>query len=310
MALDVRHRNGQNLLLDLPSVGILGSATTTTTNTGVSVPRTPSHNKQGGNSSSSINNSNNRNRTMSGVVILAVSLLAMVATLGTIMLFVRTLPTTRPSWSGIRATGVALSSSSNNIRTMVDRSLYDHIRQDNMLLQKQVIEMKKSQVTQAHVVTTDEQTRATALGQHVARLNDVTRQLRHEIQTISKRALWSKYGPGPHYVEFVLAFDPASNVASAAHPIPPQQQQQHDDNTVSLIILMASEDDMPATVYHFLEQINATLYDGASFHRSAGHVVQAGPTPNFESKTKNGGGNKNLIQPFKTAGLEHVPFQE
>ena len=40
---------------------------------------------------------------------------------------------------------------------------------------------------------------------------------------------------------------------------------------------MAPDDEMPATVLYFLRQVAAGLWDGAAFHRNAGHVLQAGP---------------------------------
>ena len=67
---------------------------------------------------------------------------------------------------------------------------------------------------------------------------------------------------------------------------------------------LAPADQMPATVFWFLEQVNATLYDGTSFFRNAGHVIQGGPVANFEFK------GQNIMKKFVTSGLEGVPFQE
>jgi len=61
---------------------------------------------------------------------------------------------------------------------------------------------------------------------------------------------------------------------------------------------------MPHTVYLFLEQVSHKLYDGTSFHRNAGHVVQAGPTPYY----KNPGHTPRKL--FRDADLMSVSFQE
>jgi cyclophilin family peptidyl-prolyl cis-trans isomerase len=58
-------------------------------------------------------------------------------------------------------------------------------------------------------------------------------------------------------------------------------------------------------VYWFLEQVSRKLYDGCSFHRNAGHVVQGGPAPNFLSPP-----NPELNKKFKDAGFYNVLFQE
>ena len=139
----------------------------------------------------------------------------------------------------------------------MDRSLYNHIQEDNKLLQKQIIEIKRSKVTQAHVANTEAQKQTAALGKYVERLTESNTMLHQQIQTLSKQALLYKYGPGPHYVELSLRFDPASHIAVVADSNNNNNNPVYD--TASLIIRLAPKDEMPATVYHFLEQINARL---------------------------------------------------
>jgi cyclophilin family peptidyl-prolyl cis-trans isomerase len=63
-----------------------------------------------------------------------------------------------------------------------------------------------------------------------------------------------------------LSFDPESNV-----------YQDHPGDDV-VIIETASIDDMPHSVFLFLEQIDHHLYDHSSFHRNSPHLIQAGPS--------------------------------
>jgi hypothetical protein len=137
---------------------------------------------------------------------------------------------------------------------------------------------------------------ATQMTRRISRLETYKERMHEMIQLISKRHLIEKYGLGPHYVEMLLSFDPASNIADSSKA----------EDTDILLIQMAPIDEMPATVLWFLEQVNATIYDGCSFHRNAGHVVQGGPISNFETKD----GGKSVMQKIRSTGLDSVSFQE
>mmetsp|Transcript_4227 Transcript_4227/g.6188 ORF Transcript_4227/g.6188 Transcript_4227/m.6188 type:complete len:160 (-) Transcript_4227:406-885(-) len=69
---------------------------------------------------------------------------------------------------------------------------------------------------------------------------------------------------------------------------------------------MANVKDMPHTVYMFLQQVHHKLWDGCSFHRNAGHVLQAGPTRNFKTPPQ----GAHLLDKFRSSRLESVKFQE
>jgi cyclophilin family peptidyl-prolyl cis-trans isomerase len=107
---------------------------------------------------------------------------------------------------------------------------------------------------------------------------------------MSRQRLIEKFGPGPHKVEVQLAFDPDSNLEGTANRI---------------VLELAPADEMPHTVYWFLEQVHHGLYDKCSFHRNANHVIQAGPVGNFLTAP-----NEGLLKKFKESGFESVLFQE
>jgi len=221
---------------------------------------------------------------LSGIIVLGMATVVIVAVIGSIAFF-RNVQIGKPA-STMRA-----------VQDTVDRSLFQQLEEENKSLQKQIIEIKKSKVTEAHVSTTKEKEEKEKLDKKVKQLTDYKKKREESIQSISKRQLLRRYGPSPHYVEVELSFDPASNLADASKPA--------GEDTEVFMIQLAPVDEMPATVFHFLEQVNETLFDGASFHRNAGHVVQGGPAPNFEST-----GKANLNKRLKETGLFQVPFQE
>jgi TolA-binding protein len=84
-------------------------------------------------------------------------------------------------------------------------------------------------------------------------------QLKSFIAQTDKKRILDKYGPGPHHVEFLLDFPPNNT--------PPGSESM-------FVIEMAPFNLMPHTVYLFLEQVTHGLFNGTSFYRNAGHVVQ------------------------------------
>jgi hypothetical protein len=124
---------------------------------------------------------------------------------------------------------------------------------------------------------------------HLTKLRQSTQTL---IQQYSLRVLLQRFGPGPHRVEVQLEFDPDSNVAE-------------EPGGDKFIIEMAPESEMPHAVHWFLEQVEQGLYNGASFHRNAHHVIQAGLVPNFATPP-----DLQLAQSMRQSGLANVLFQE
>jgi len=116
--------------------------------------------------------------------------------------------------------------------------------------------------------------------------------MQENIKLMSKTALLEKFGPGPHHVEIEMRFD---------------SHQGHADKGF-ITLELAPVDELPHAVYWFLEQVTRKLYDGCSFHRNAGHVIQGGPVHSF--MTPPGTGNAELNQRFTDAGFGSLLFQE
>jgi cyclophilin family peptidyl-prolyl cis-trans isomerase len=153
--------------------------------------------------------------------------------------------------------------------------------------------------TKAAAVETEQQSKLDYLVQYRVRMQAA-------IQQLSKQALLEKFGPGPHRVQVQVAFDPASNVYYPATTTTTADGLAEKKDDMAVIVLeLAPVDLMPHTVYWFLEQVHAGLYNGCSFHRNAGHVIQAGPTANFRTPA-----NSNLQRRFQQAGFDSVLFQE
>jgi cyclophilin family peptidyl-prolyl cis-trans isomerase len=114
------------------------------------------------------------------------------------------------------------------------------------------------------------------------------------VLTFNLYAFFFRFGPGPHHVEINLQFDPAFPKA-----------KDTDTDKGRMVVALAPVNEMPHTVYLFLEQVSHKLYDGTSFHRNAGHVMQGGPTPNFLSTP-----NARLQLRFEESGFKSVLFQE
>jgi cyclophilin family peptidyl-prolyl cis-trans isomerase len=103
-----------------------------------------------------------------------------------------------------------------------------------------------------------------------------------------------RYGPGPHKVEVEVNF-PTESLEKSWY----------------FVIELAGVDDMPHTVYTFLQQVSNKLYDngGYSFFANAAHVVQGGPMANH--LTPNGGkGKEDPAQKFQASGYNNVVFPE
>uniref|UniRef100_A0A7S3PVD6 PPIase cyclophilin-type domain-containing protein n=2 Tax=Chaetoceros debilis TaxID=122233 RepID=A0A7S3PVD6_9STRA len=114
--------------------------------------------------------------------------------------------------------------------------------------------------------------------------------LEKSIQKRSKIDAIEKFGPGPHRVKIDIEFHP---------------DEVPEGTEDSFIIEMAPLGLMPYTVNFFLEQVHRGHYDGCSFHRNAGHVVQGGPVENHLTKK-----GVNVRKPFSTSGYSSMAFQE
>lgn len=177
----------------------------------------------------------------------------------------------------------------SNLRGGVERKVYEEATKEKEALQKQYEELKK--------IAGGDPEEITKVRDQAEYLRQYKYRMHRNIKEMSRQSLIQEYGPGPYYAEMTLSFDPLSNVADKTKPA--------GNDTEIILLEMAPPDLMPATVLFFLRQINATVYDGCSFHRNAGHVLQAGPAVSFETES-----NDNLWKKFRESGLESVPFQE
>jgi len=174
------------------------------------------------------------------------------------------------------------------------------LQDDNARLKAESSEGDKSRIDNANLKDQNRklQTQVTEGENKLKRTSDVEKMLQKQkktleknIQKTSKAACLEKFGPGPHTVEIHTRFDSG------------------DKNKVDqgwILLELAPLDEMPHAVYWFLEQVSRGLYDGGSFHRNAGHVIQGGMTPNFLSDPKKPPNEDK----FKTTGFDSILFQE
>lgn len=123
------------------------------------------------------------------------------------------------------------------------------------------------------------------------KLTKQKKTLQENIQKMSKAACLEKFGPGPYSVEIHARFD------------------AHDPKKIDqgwILLELAPLDEMPHAVYWFLEQVSRELFNGGSFHRNGGHVIQAGMVTNFLTDPKHPVTN----QRFQDAGFGSLMFQE
>jgi len=106
-----------------------------------------------------------------------------------------------------------------------------------------------------------------------------------QTQQKARQQINEKFGAGPHLVEFVL------HIWEGDHPI------EH-----YFTIEMAPTDIMPVAVWTFLEQVNAGLWDGTSFHINADHVLAARPV--------SGNGQISKRDLFERSGYGSLPVAE
>jgi hypothetical protein len=86
-----------------------------------------------------------------------------------------------------------------------------------------------------------------------------SRRLEEALQLSARETLSLKYGPDPHYVDLDIQLPP----------------EVSDGEKRTIRLEMAPAALMPVAVLHFLNQVAAGAWNGCSFHRNAGHVLQA-----------------------------------
>jgi len=126
------------------------------------------------------------------------------------------------------------------------------------------------------------------LQQQLEQLQKSHVKLQQDLQEWAQHRVREQWGPGPHRVQITVRFDPQSHV-------------EPDRGTI--VLELAPLDLLPFATYWFLEQVTHGVYDGASFHSNAAHLVQAGLEENSWSPP-------DLIDKFLAAGYGRLLFPE
>eukprot|EP00934_Nitzschia_sp_Nitz4_P009162 Nitzschia sp. Nitz4//scaffold297_size22919//11866//13169//NITZ4_008522-RA/size22919-augustus-gene-0.6-mRNA-1//1//CDS//3329546301//9152//frame0 len=113
-------------------------------------------------------------------------------------------------------------------------------------------------------------------------LEESMQQLERRISHSARSQLLQKYGPGPHSVEIEFGFE------------------AHGGGRGYVTLELASVDDMPHSVFTFLELVERGMYnnDAIRFHHNGAHISQGSAT---DSAT---------LQKFMDTGIGHVLYQE
>jgi len=111
------------------------------------------------------------------------------------------------------------------------------------------------------------------------------KQYEEDMSRLSRTLIRRYYGPGPHYAQFTLI-------------IPVEAGPREFFFTVE----MASEDFMPAAALTFMEQVDAGVWDGTSFHINS-------PLALFAQPVSVRGDYSNLPR-MEKMGLARLPFAE
>merc|ERR1711907_404228 len=144
-----------------------------------------------------------------------------------------------------------------------------------------------------------------AVRQKIKVERDMATTLRKRVTRISKRDAESKYGSGVIRVKVDLVFPvDSSNSEGGENSNGGTATAAVDTGPNALILEMASLDDMPHSVYTFLEMVSMGLIDGCSFILNAMHVLKAAPLP------YDGSSASSKARQFVEAGLESVAFRE
>lgn len=173
---------------------------------------------------------------------------------------------------------------------------YARLQDENERLKSHEQEFKRMQLEHKQLIESQDQQQKSMLEQNkqIEYYRTYQERIHERIKLVSRALLLEKFGAGPHHVEISVAFAPGF-----------PKKDDSDVDQQRFVIELAPTDEMPHVVYWFLEQVTRGLYDGCSFHRNAGHVIQGGPAPNFLSPPK-----PKLYNRFVQSGFHSILFQE
>lgn len=110
-------------------------------------------------------------------------------------------------------------------------------------------------------------------------------QRKDDLSNFIKTLAYDRYGPGPHTVQFDVRIWTESRYEDA-----------------SFAVQMATFEQLPASTFLFLEQVDRGLWDGTSFYMNAPHMLLAHPV--------SGSRDAYRLPQMESLGLARLPFPE
>jgi len=140
-----------------------------------------------------------------------------------------------------------------------------------------------------------------AVQDRIQNLHRRGQSLKDRVQSMSRHELTSKYGAGTKFVELELVFpqDEHHRASDSRHA-----NMKGGGGPTKFVIQLAADQDMPHSVFTFLEMVSYQLLDGCSFILNALHVLKAAPLPYDGSLAA------AKAKAFAEHGLESVAFRE
>jgi len=168
------------------------------------------------------------------------------------------------------------------------RTQFKIVEHDLRKFQRTIVLLSQSrgEQTQEHAEDNSARDEMNRLHDAIKGINSAIESLQKHIQQDSRQDALEKYGSGVIRVELELSFP------GNAH------------GPDSIVLEMASLNEMPHSVFMFLEMVDQKLLDGCSFILYAMGIIKAAPLPSDGSTTA------AKIKAFTRVGLDSIAFRE